>query len=151
MPQLRHPYHCFAPLIRVSVLWPWWWRRAMPRRWSWSRGLSRCCGRDRSRCRARCSRRRCYRCRNGRGRPRWRTFAVEVAGQCKVSEKLEAGCLETDSHNFPIGLKEGAVGPAIEITNEVRTFPPAPKVGSSNPSGVKRASKKSESDDSVFA
>ena len=45
-----------------------------------------------------------------------KTFGVEVAGNRKISELLEAGRLETDSHNLPVGLKNGAVSAAVQIT-----------------------------------
>ena len=51
---------------------------------------------------------------------------------------------------LPSGCKTAPLAPAFKSPNEVRTFPPTPKVGSSEPFGLHRADRKSESSDSVL-
>ena len=50
---------------------------------------------------------------------------------------------------LPSGCKTASFAPEFKSPSEVRTLPPAPKVGSSEPFGLHRANRKSESSNSV--
>jgi hypothetical protein len=51
---------------------------------------------------------------------------------------------------LPSGCKRASLAPEFKSPSEVRTFPPTPKLGSSEPFGLHRANRKSESSNSVL-
>ena len=51
---------------------------------------------------------------------------------------------------LPSGCNTASFAAEFKSPSEVRTFPPTPKIGSSEPSGLHRAKRKPESSNSVF-
>ena len=51
---------------------------------------------------------------------------------------------------LPSGCNTASLAAEFKSPSEVRTFPPTPKLGSSEPSGLHRAKRKSESSNSVL-